>query len=149
MCPLVLELMLVPVCDCVGLLLAALQQGCRTLHVGTVGPGLLHISPPSLLTLHVHTHALSPTQVLTETFKWVSTAVTAFLLPAFKVPSLIDWAKEGMGNASAATRTAAVQLLGTMHAFLGPGLAELVRGGLLHGCWAGDCLCGWLQQSWE
>jgi hypothetical protein len=70
---------------------------------------------------------LSAVQVLTETFGWIRTAVTDFLLPAFNVKSLIDWAKEGLGNANSATRTAAVQLLGTMHAFLGPALGNMVR----------------------
>lgn len=65
-------------------------------------------------------------QVLTETFAWIRTAVTEFLLPAFNVKALIDWSKEGLGNANSATRTAAVQLLGTMHAFLGPALANMV-----------------------
>jgi hypothetical protein len=65
-------------------------------------------------------------QVLTETFGWIRTAVTDFLLPAFNVKSLIDWSKEGLGNANSATRTAAVQLLGTMHAFLGPALGNMV-----------------------
>lgn len=66
-------------------------------------------------------------QVLTETFGWIRTAVNDFLLPAFNIKSLIDWAKEGLSNANSATRTAAVQLLGTMHAFLGPALGNMVR----------------------
>lgn len=65
-------------------------------------------------------------QVLTETFAWIRTAVTDFLLPAFNVKSLIDWAKDGLGSANSATRTAAVQLLGTLHAFLGPALGDMV-----------------------
>lgn len=65
-------------------------------------------------------------QVLTEAFGWIRTAVSDFLLPAFNVKSLIDWAKEGLGSASSATRTAAVQLLGTLHAFLGPALGDMV-----------------------
>lgn len=73
-----------------------------------------------------------PAQVLTETFVWVRTAVTDFLLPAFNVKALIDWAKEGLGNASSATRTAAVQLLGTMHAFLGPALGDMVSSLMQH-----------------
>jgi hypothetical protein len=63
---------------------------------------------------------------LTETFNWIKTAVSDFLLPAFNVKCLIDWAKEGLGNANSATRTAAVQLLGTLHAFLGPALGDMV-----------------------
>lgn len=66
-------------------------------------------------------------QVLTETFNWIRTAVSDFLLPAFNVKCLIDWAKEGLGNANSATRTAAVQLLGTLQAFLGPALGDMVR----------------------
>lgn len=66
-------------------------------------------------------------QVLTETFNWIRTAVSDFLLPAFNVKCLIDWAKEGLGSANSATRTAAVQLLGTLHAFLGPPLGDMVR----------------------
>lgn len=73
-------------------------------------------------------------QVLTETFVWIRTAVSDFLLPAFNVKSLIDWAKEGLGNANSATRTAAVQLLGTLHAFLGPALGDMVGGAAWFGC---------------
>jgi hypothetical protein len=70
---------------------------------------------------------LSPLQVLTEALNWLSGAVTAFLLPAFSVPSLLSWAKDGCGNANAGTRTASVALLGTLHAFLGPALGDMVR----------------------
>lgn len=63
-------------------------------------------------------------QVLTEAINWISLAVSDFLLPAFNVKSLIDWAKEDLGSANAATRTAATQLLGCLHKFLGPPLGE-------------------------
>lgn len=72
-------------------------------------------------------------QVLTETFNWIRSAVQDFLLPAFNVKALLDWAKEGLGSANSATRTAAVQLLGILHAFLGPALADMVcLGSRLH-----------------
>jgi len=58
-------------------------------------------------------------QVLTEAINWINVAVSDFLLPAFDVKSVINWAKEGLGSANAATRTAATQLLGTLHGFLG------------------------------
>jgi hypothetical protein len=78
-------------------------------------------------------------QVLTETFGWIRTAVADFLLPAFNVKSLIDWSKEGLGNANSSTRTAAVQLLGTMHAFLGPALGSMVSSSCC--C----CCCCWVS----
>lgn len=67
-----------------------------------------------------HTRA----QVLTEALSWIGGALTDFLLPAFNVPALLGWAKEGLGSANAATRTAATQLLGVMHSFLGEGAAR-------------------------
>lgn len=69
-------------------------------------------------------------QVLTETINWINLAVQEFLLPAFDVKTLIDWAKEDLGSANAATRTAATQFLGTLHAFVGPQLADMVRADL-------------------
>lgn len=66
-------------------------------------------------------------QVLTEAINWINLAVQDFLLPAFNVKSLIDWAKDDLGSANAATRTAAIQLLGCLHTFLGPPLADMVR----------------------
>lgn len=69
-------------------------------------------------------------QVLTETINWINLAVQEFLLPGFNVKSLLDWAKEDLGSANAATRTAATQFLGSLHAFVGPQLAEMVRADL-------------------
>lgn len=68
--------------------------------------------------------------MLTETINWINLAVQEFLLPVFNVKSLIDWSKEDLSNSNAATRTAAAQFLGSLHAFLGPQLAEMVRADL-------------------
>jgi hypothetical protein len=88
-------------------------------------------TPPFTLPAH------APSQVLTEAYNWIRGAVVDFLLPAFRVPALLCWAKEGLGSANAATRTAAVQLLGCMHAFLGGGLADMVSARVV-----GVVLCG-------
>jgi hypothetical protein len=79
----------------------------------------------TLLRPHVRPH----TQILTEAFHWIRAAVADFLLPAFKVPLLLQWAREGVASTVPATRTAAIALLGTMHAFLGPALEGMVRRG--------------------
>ena len=66
-------------------------------------------------------------KVLTEALNWLTQAIQEFGLPSFSVPALLEWAKADLGSSTPAVRTAAVALLGTMHSFLGPGLAEMVR----------------------
>jgi cytoskeleton-associated protein 5 len=65
--------------------------------------------------------------VLTEAINWITLAVNDFLLPAFNVKALLGWAKDDLGSANAATRTAAVQMLGCLHTFLGPPLGEFTQ----------------------
>ena len=53
------------------------------------------------------------------------------------VPTLIGWAKEDLGSPNAAVRTAATQLLATMHRQLGAGLGDLVRPDVKPALWTG------------
>ncbi|WIA20537.1 hypothetical protein OEZ85_004931 [Tetradesmus obliquus] len=80
--------------------------------------------------LHKRAAAHKNPKVLTEAINWISLAIGEFLLPSFNVASLLTWAKEDLGSANAATRTAAVQLLGCLHTFLGPPLGDMVRADL-------------------
>ncbi|KAF6262791.1 armadillo-type protein [Scenedesmus sp. NREL 46B-D3] len=80
--------------------------------------------------LHKRAAAHKNPKVLTEAINWVTLAVNDFLLPAFNVAVLLGWAKEDLGSANAATRTAAVQMLGCLHTFLGPPLGDMVRADL-------------------
>jgi hypothetical protein len=87
--------------------------------------------------------------VLTEAINWITLAIGDFLLPAFNVKALLGWAKEDLGSANAATRTAAVQMLGCLHTFLGPPLGELqpmhcyaLAAACLFGCLLVSVQCG-------
>jgi cytoskeleton-associated protein 5 len=62
-----------------------------------------------------------------EALTWVAAAFEGFGAQAMDVPAALGWAKAGLGAATPAVKTAAVALLGTMHAFLGPALADMVR----------------------
>eukprot|EP00775_Hariotina_reticulata_P007310 gene7310-7523_t len=84
---------------------------------------------PQLVAALLYKRAAAHTnpKVLTEAINWINLAISDFLLPAFDVKTVLGWAKDGLGSANAATRTAATQLLGTLHGFLGPALADMVR----------------------
>ena len=64
-------------------------------------------------------------------------AVQEFGLAAMTVPTLIGWAKEDLASPNAGVRAAATQLLATMHAQLGPGLADLVKPDVKPALWTG------------
>jgi cytoskeleton-associated protein 5 len=66
-------------------------------------------------------------KVLTEALNWLSQAIQEFGLASFSIPAVLEWAKADLGSSTPAVRTAAVALLGTMHSFVGPALAEMVR----------------------
>ena len=76
-------------------------------------------------------------QILQEALGWMTKAVQEFGLAAMSVPTLISWAKEDLGSPNAAIRTAATQLLATMHRQLGPGLGDLVKPDVKPALWVG------------
>lgn len=50
--------------------------------------------------------------MLTETLNYLAAAIQDFGLAAFDVPALLDWAKADLGSSVAATRTAAIGMVG-------------------------------------
>jgi len=62
-----------------------------------------------------------------EALTWAAAAFEGFGAGAMDVPAAVGWAKGGLASAAPAVKGAAVALLGTLHAFLGPALADAVR----------------------
>ncbi|KAK2077037.1 hypothetical protein QBZ16_005265 [Prototheca wickerhamii] len=71
-------------------------------------------------------------KVPAETLGWTATAIAEFgLAPGkFDVAGLLEWAREALGSAAAPVRSRGVELLGALHATLGPAIAAQAVEGL-------------------
>ncbi|KAG1675584.1 hypothetical protein FOA52_014172 [Chlamydomonas sp. UWO 241] len=87
---------------------------------------LAEASGAPFVATHVHKKASAAKnpKVLSEALGFVAQVVEEFGLARVPVKSLLEWSKEGLSNANAGIRNAAIQLLGVMHRFLGPPLRD-------------------------
>ncbi|KAI5081631.1 hypothetical protein GOP47_0001374 [Adiantum capillus-veneris] len=94
---------------------------CLTSFCEAVGPGFVFDRLFKIMKEHKNP------KVLSEGILWMVTAVEDFGISHVKLKDVIDFAKDvGLQSSVAATRTAAIKLLGLLHKFVGPDLKAFV-----------------------
>ncbi|CAD7700615.1 unnamed protein product [Ostreobium quekettii] len=86
------------------------------------------VGPPFVFN-HIHSKAekhKNP-KILAETLNWMGQAIGEFGLQPMNVKSLLEWVQTDVNSTNAQVRNSAVQLLGVLHRFVGPTLANMIR----------------------
>ncbi|KAH7416157.1 hypothetical protein KP509_14G078100 [Ceratopteris richardii] len=94
---------------------------CLTSFCEAVGPGFVFDRMFKIMKEHKNP------KVLSEGLLWMVSTVEDFGVSHLKLKDVIDFAKDvGLQSSVAASRTAAIKLLGTLHKFVGPDLKAFV-----------------------